>query len=875
MTPSLALALALSALACGDDAAPDAGPADAAADAAGGRDARLAECDAVPALDVGDLDGHPDPLGAGAGEARAGRLGDDDLPADRTGLGTWAAGDFALVNEHVALLVEDVGDSDGLDPFGGKPVAVARVEGGRLVGAGDFGEAMPGLGRFLVRVESVSVLADGAGGGPAVVRAVGPLVAFPALDELVRALLSRELGFLEVAIDYRLAPGDRFVDVTLSIRSEEPAPTRIQQPLLFFVQTSRMPMWAPGSGFRAPSGPVPFLAFVDDGGTSHAWEGRGGALTQLLELSGANLVALPAFTVPPCAVHEAPWARVHLGGPGLDPLRAAVVESIDGERARRVTGRVTEADGAPASGVRVHVEREGVHVTRATTDAEGRFAVLVPPADVAVTAWRRGDAVVGPVAVPADAADVALALAPTGTIAVTAVDGAGAPMPARVEVLPEGELPSVPGAFGEPEIRGGRLHVAFPVDGVVALRAPVGRHRVVVSRGLTYELEDVVVDVRAGETTEVTAALERSVPTPGALCGDFHVHTSRSLDVSDDVAHKVRSAAADGVDVLVRSDHEWVGDFEDAIAAQGLGPHLYGVGGLELTTFTWGHFGVFPLDADPARPNAGAVGWVGMPTPAVLAAARARDGRHGAPVVVINHPRTFNGLMNEGAYFDAAGYDPVTGSVARPALWDEEFGLVEVFNDSDFDDNEGESVRDWFSFLSAGRRVFALGSSDSHHVADVPVGYPRTCVELDVEDAPALRAVGAGRLRDRAAAGRSVVNGGVMIDVRAGDVGPGGEVAGAGARAALDVVVRAPTWVPVDLLRVFVDGELVEAIPLDESTVDLEDPVVRMRGVVEVDVSDGPLGSWVVLVASGDGTLDPVYPGRRPFGVSNPIFLLR
>ena len=41
-----------------------------------------AECDLAP-FSIGDLDGHPDPLGASEREARAGRITAADLPAVR------------------------------------------------------------------------------------------------------------------------------------------------------------------------------------------------------------------------------------------------------------------------------------------------------------------------------------------------------------------------------------------------------------------------------------------------------------------------------------------------------------------------------------------------------------------------------------------------------------------------------------------------------------------------------------------------------------------------------------------------------------------------------------------------------------------------
>jgi hypothetical protein len=524
--------------------------------------------------------------------------------------------------------------------------------------------------------------------------------------------------------------------------------------------------------------------------------------------------------------------------------------------------------------VRVHAASpDGAYLTRATTAADGAFSLTVPAGeDVELHYVRTGDRTVGPVAVAAGDDPPPLVLDAAARLQVTVADAVGAPSPARVQVVPEAAGAGLPRSFGEPSPANGRLHVAYVgADGEVELRVPPGRHRVVVSRGYEYELVSQDVDVGSGETATVDAVLERVVDSPGVMCGDFHIHTHRSPDSPDPGLVKVRSAVADGLEIPVRSDHEWVRDFEPEIAELGLGDFAFGVGSIELTTFSWGHFGAFPLAPMPDMANDGAFWWAGRTPPEVFAEVRARTGPAGAATLIINHPRG----QAAGAYFTAAGYDPLTGSVDRTEYWDEEFGLVEVFNDSDFDESL-EVVDDWFSLLSSGRRVFAVGSSDSHRIRSSPVGYPRTCIELGVDDAPSLRAMGAGVVRDQLSAGHATVNGGVYVTVAArGGAGPGDEVTGAAETELVRVVVQAPSWVVVDRLRVFADGALVETLPVDDTTIDPVVPSTRFDADVAVPVAMGSLPSWVVVVADGDSTLDPVHPGRRPFAVSNPIFFLR
>src|SRR5262245_37940723 len=68
-----------------------------------------------------------------AGHATAGRVRAGDLPAVPSGLVTWKEGDFVLANDKIAIVIEDVGDSDLYDPWGGRPVGMARVQNGRLI----------------------------------------------------------------------------------------------------------------------------------------------------------------------------------------------------------------------------------------------------------------------------------------------------------------------------------------------------------------------------------------------------------------------------------------------------------------------------------------------------------------------------------------------------------------------------------------------------------------------------------------------------------------------------------------------------------------------------------------------------------------------
>ncbi len=814
---------------------------------------------------AGSLDGHADPLGAGPTEARAGRIHAADLPPVPSGLITWKDGDFVLANDKVALVIEDVGDSDLYDPWGGRPVGLARVQGGKMVEPNNFGEVFFLTGRSTVVTDSVSVIADGSDGGPAIIRVRGKLAPLPFFESLVGAVYHDGFEDVDAAIDYELAPGSEHVDV----RYRYAAPDDRQVPSLLhaLMYTKRTPIFQPGKGFDDALDHTPYVALVDDRATSWAYIPGEGELGTSISASGFVGAFSDGFTIPGCTAFDRLHAQLVIGGPGLDGVVAAVARTR-GDAQKELTGTVTR-DGVPQAGVHVHaVDAGGSYLTRTTTDDAGNYTLHVPAdATATLTAFRRGDALA--------TGTGTLAMPPAGSIHVVATEGT-THVPVRVQVMPAAgqAIPGVPVGFGEAQLADGRLHIAYAVTGDVTVTVPPGSWKVIVSRGYEYELVEQTVTVTAGATATVDAQLDRSVATPNIQCGDFHIHTWRSNDSGDEALTKVAQAVADGVELPVRSDHEWVADFSAEIAALGVQAFAVGIGSIELTSFeVWGHMGVFPLVPDPNAVNAGAPKWQSFPTadhpeialetlspPKVFDTVRARPE---APIVIINHPR---GGAN---YFDYVGFDPATGLVKSDGDWDTKFTLVEVFNDSGWQANRNRNVEDWLGLLRAGRKVFAVGSSDSHGIATSPVGYPRTCITLGTDDP---RQVTPNLVRDQLAAGHAAVSGGIYVAAKLGATGPGDTTTGAGSPQKVDVTVQAATWVDVTAIEVIVDGKTVDTIPIMPGDADPQNPVVRWHG--QIPVQTAATGGFVIIAAYGTKALEPVHPDRIPFGVTEPIFVV-
>ncbi len=681
-------------------------------------------------IQEGDPDGHADPLGAmTAGEARAARISDVSwIVQPHHGRQRIRLGDFLLINSRIAVYIEDGGISDGYARFGGEILALDEVGAdGRPRGQSNYNETLMGLGAEMINPESVTVLADGSDGGAAVVRVKGTYEQIPFLRDLVGAALGSEVE-MPGYYDYILEPGSPVVTVRLGIVNTSDRHLDLQRFELYgFFHYNRNQLVTERKGFDRPVGGSDWVGFVS-GEVGFAWRSPNGPLNFGIEQSGLQLFIGPGMLVDPCTFFEQDHSEIVVGGPGYDGLRE-VIREVDGEPAwRAIDGVVTDADGAPLAGAWVHeLSADGDYLSRGRTDSSGAFTIHAPPQEaVRLVPQVKGYPTHPGQEVAPGTDSVSLAFAAHGVIHVTATDASTLEgIPVRAQVIPTVEPEPTPDSYGVLDEVRGRLIQHFSTTGEATLIVPPGEHRVIVSRGYEYELLDTTVQVDTTTPVEIVAPLLRSVDTTGYLCADFHVHTFFSADSSDPVDFKIKGQVADGLDLPLFSDHEWITAPDPLVEALGLEGMARGITSLELTTFVWGHFGVVPIEPDPEALNNGAPDWIDRLPGDVFDMVHARPEQ---PLIIVNHPRsgTFMG------YFNAADYDRETGEGNE--LWSESFDMVEAFNNSSFDANRDDSVADWFSFLEGGRSMVVVGSSDNHHLRTGTTGYPRSCVYFGHDD---------------------------------------------------------------------------------------------------------------------------------------------
>jgi len=390
-----------------------------------------------------------------------------------------------------------------------------------------------------------------------------------------------------------------------------------------------------------------------------------------------------------------------------------------------------------------------------------------------------------------------------------------------------------------------------------------GRYRLSVSCGPERALDRSTVDVRADETVSVRARLPRVVFTPGWIAADLHLHQAPSVDAGISLPYRVVAIAAEGVELAVTADHYVVTDLAPTVRwlrrTGVLSVPVRTMPGTEVSPVgnRFGHFNVFPL-----RPAQNVK--YRNTTPGELFADARRQSPSG--VLQVNHPRFEPAI----GYFNHYGVDDTTGKPLR-AGYDPGFNTIEVYNGDDARDvrRVRRVLADFMHLLGGGHRYAATGGSDSHKLAFLDPGLPRTLVhygsaggdsdDLKVSDAQILRALKAGR---------SIVTSGPFIDATIAGKGPGETADGVGPRTKLRVRVYAPSWMDVTQVQIL---EGARARQVHWTSVPRTRQSLRLDREFDVPV---PAATWFVVVVEGTRGLATAADDHiAPFAFTNPIWV--
>ncbi len=531
--------------------------------------------------------------------------------------------------------------------------------------------------------------------------------------------------------------------------------------------------------------------------------------------------------------------------------------------------------GSTAPGVDVMVESDGSPMTIGRADTNGNYSIDLPAGSY--TAWSRDDGRVDGVAATATITAGApttldLAAGASGTLALTVVDDAGHAVPARVSLRQALAL-TTPGLEPAPQpLSSSERRIEYAgADGTLELALPPGDYTLDVSRGMEYDAYTVdPLTISDGETTTVAATVNRVIDTSGWIAVDTHIHSEMSTDSQIPLDVRLLAVAAEGVEVAISTDHDFVTDYAPVIEELGLSAFVTSQPGVETSSLVWGHVNSWPLVPDYDQPAGDAIPWFGRSPADVFALMRARGA---GTVIQINHPRA-----SDSGLFEIVDFSPETLTALRDPtdldLPDDtdlsafDVDAIEVCNSFD---SEGfaASLTDWLALVAGGHPAAITGSSDSHGRSSY-IGHSRTYVYVGAgNDDPAV--VDLDELNQALKARKAVVAQGAFVTAAIIDPGtsqpgqPGELIDLTGESVApLRIMVQAPPWMPLAKIVVYHGRDIAATIALDSASTD----AIRYDDVVELAPGDGD-GFFVIhVVPAGPGS--PVL-GQPDGSVTNPL----
>lgn len=474
---------------------------------------------------------------------------------------------------------------------------------------------------------------------------------------------------------------------------------------------------------------------------------------------------------------------------------------------------------------------------------------------------------------------------------------------------PTSELPrpttDLPGNF---HFIGGNSGFGVQMSNPISMWTIPGDYQAYGTRGPLSTLESFLINSRPAFGSTYTALTVFQTPLPDGWIAFDTPGPSMATSGGMLPGEQLASALAEGINVVARTeiDHQTSNDDlyrdirseldynEDYVEAINNDPLIISARTSNLDAY--GTVTAFFTPFDPEGRNGGARPSRGWTLADFLKQA---DGKYN----VIHRPRGPEGI------FTKSGFDPGLPLALAAPWWHQssplslgvtngQFDAIELINAGTIANagidtwwSEYKSVRnDWFALLSQqlpDSYTKALGFSSGKYSQDTPVGLARTYINIgsseisQTELDPILQALKVGA---------AVASTGPMLDISINgsgteSIGPGGLVAISGSPAAisLNITMLATDWMPVEELRVIVNGQVVVTIADPMSALEHSEEDYRyFTGTIQVPLPSGK-DAWLVVEAGVPlNTAGPYKPGTPwniqmkgiyPIAITNPIFL--
>jgi hypothetical protein len=834
---------------------------------------------------------------------------------------TAAAGDVLLANNWVTAVISAISHPSGLAPTGGALLDL-ELAGGADDGIAGVHQVTGPLPEDAVAYSRLEVI--GEPGGIYAVQVTGVVVGRP----LVR-----------VATRYEIRPCEPGIRIRTEVVNggAEPVPVAIADD--WSLGGRGLSPFAPGDGGGFPTGVevwppnnaarVPWVGFgLRDDSAAYAeaecngddlaptvgaaMTGVGHALRWLGTAEGAVFERFVAIAPGPSIA-----APANLLGALLGPDRTGTV---------LVTGTVALADGdgsALGTGARATVtafDEDDRPWATAVPDADGAYALRLPDRATWTLGFDAFGERVAELGIATDgAADAGTVTLPAAAALDLTVVRDGGDDWALVQVLPQVPVVAPPSPDDAPLCAPllGSPYGGSPacnrvlVHGATRVWLPAGDWQIVATAGLLSTLDRADLTVGEGEIASVDLAVD-AVPgllPADAISADTHVHGRGSYDSALPDDDRIASLLAADLDVAVATDH-------DRVTAWPVPP-------ADLRGLTW----IQGVEATPQLPFARTPGaapqvighWIAWPLVSVPFAAwggappdegalpgvwlkRLEDygWAEDAGIAELAHPWAGTLLGRDLGWVSSLGSgfaDSLDGIDSDSALFLDDppatrFGNADYAVQEVLSGNETSRFAQdravWHALLDHAILRAATANSDSHSLLDMGPGAPRNLVPVAAADSGAISTLA---FSEALRSGKGIATNGPIPTVTTTDldgapVSPGLTPFVADNVAMLAIRVVAAPWVPVDEVRIVVNGIVAarfDDLPPPDPTAGPNAPIVRFEQAIPLSDVLGAEDGWIVVEAGAplrarpdtdaDGIPDAPTSPPLPIGASEPQYL--
>ncbi|HEB36327.1 MAG TPA: hypothetical protein ENI18_10875 [Candidatus Aminicenantes bacterium] len=404
----------------------------------------------------------------------------------------------------------------------------------------------------------------------------------------------------------------------------------------------------------------------------------------------------------------------------------------------------------------------------------------------------------------------------------------------------------------------------FPQKEGKEVKLPVGTYLVTASRGPEYSLDKKIVEILKNEQQELFFLIDRVVETPNLISIDPHMHTHNS-DGSLRIPERIKSVVAEGVDVAVATDHNYITDYYPVLQKLGLNKYLAVIKGSEVTVSGLIHYNTYALTYRPEEEGNGVIYPVSDEATLLFERSRKKDPK---AIFQVNHPRS--GTLG---YFNMYLLDLESAAFARENF-DTSFDLLEVMNGPDYYSSNSVVIEDWLHLLNRGYYFPLIGSSDSHSIYKGEPGYSRTYVMYEGEEGDNLNWKALALSLKK---GRSFTSNGPIVEFKVDNRYTSGDsFTSSDGKAEIWIKVQSAPWVAVDEVNLIVNGERKLTFPVKTAKEEILKFTTQISLKLERD-------SYIAVEVLGKKSLYPVlqqYSKKGllkdailPYALTNPVFI--